>query len=256
MTPESILEAKDIRKSFFFKNSLVVVLDNLQFQITAGQFVSIIGPSGCGKSTFLELLAGITKPDKGNIVLEGVDITGKTGYLGYMPQDDLLFPWLTTMQNILLPVKVKNGNEKEAKKKIMELLPLFGLQNYTEHLPYQLSGGLKQRVALLRTYMSSAEILLLDEPLAKLDALTRSQLQAWLKDIVQLLNLTVILVTHDIDEAIMLSDRIELMSINPGTFLERIELHRNAPLSPEEQLKLKTRIRSRLVYGDDKTQQL
>ena len=256
MTPESILEAKDIRKSFFFKNSLVVVLDNLQFQITAGQFVSIIGPSGCGKSTFLELLAGITKPDKGNIVLEGVDITGKTGYLGYMPQDDLLFPWLTTMQNILLPVKVKNGNEKEAKKKIMELLPLFGLQNYTEHLPYQLSGGLKQRVALLRTYMSSAEILLLDEPLAKLDALTRSQLQAWLKDIVQLLNLTVILVTHDIDEAIMLSDRIDLMSINPGTFLERIELHRNAPLSPEEQLKLKTRIRSKLVYGDDKTQQL
>ncbi|HNW23903.1 MAG: ABC transporter ATP-binding protein [Candidatus Cloacimonas sp.] len=256
MTPESILEAKDIRKSFFFKNSLVVVLDNLQFQITAGQFVSIIGPSGCGKSTFLELLAGITKPDKGNIVLEGVDITGKTGYLGYMPQDDLLFPWLTTMQNILLPVKVKNGNEKEAKKKIMELLPLFGLQNYTEHLPYQLSGGLKQRVALLRTYMSSAEILLLDEPLAKLDALTRSQLQAWLKDIVQLLNLTVILVTHDIDEAIMLSDRIELMSINPGTFLERIELHRNAPLSPEEQLKLKTRIRSKLVYGDDKTEQL
>ena len=256
MTPESILEAKDIRKSFFFKNSLVVVLDNLQFQITAGQFVSIIGPSGCGKSTFLELLAGITKPDKGNIVLEGVDITGKTGYLGYMPQDDLLFPWLTTMQNILLPVKVKNGNEKEAKKKIVELLPLFGLQNYTEHLPYQLSGGLKQRVALLRTYMSSAEILLLDEPLAKLDALTRSQLQAWLKDIVQLLNLTVILVTHDIDEAIMLSDRIELMSINPGTFLERIELHRNAPLSPEEQLKLKTRIRSKLVYGDDKTQQL
>ncbi len=138
----------------------------------------------------------------------------------------------------------------------MELLPLFGLQNYTEHLPYQLSGGLKQRVALLRTYMSSAEILLLDEPLAKLDALTRSQLQAWLKDIVQLLNLTVILVTHDIDEAIMLSDRIELMSINPGTFLERIELHRNAPLSPEEQLKLKTRIRSKLVYGDDKTEQL
>ncbi len=92
------------------------------------------------------------------------------------------------------------------------------MQNYTEHLPYQLSGGLKQRVALLRTYMSSAEILLLDEPLAKLDALTRSQLQAWLKDIVQLPNLTVILVTHDIDEAIMLSDRIELMSINPELF--------------------------------------
>jgi NitT/TauT family transport system ATP-binding protein len=133
----------------------------------------------------------------------------------------------------------------------MELLPLFGLQNYTDHLPYQLSGGLKQRVALLRTYMCSAEILLLDEPLAKLDALTRSQLQIWLKDIVHLLNLTVILVTHDIDEAILLSDRIDLMSINPGTFIESIELNRNAPLSAEEQLKLKAKIRSKLVNGKE-----
>ena len=120
-----------------------------------------------------------------------------------------------------------------ARKKIIELLPLFGLMNYTDHLPYQLSGGLKQRVALLRTYMSSAEILLLDEPLAKLDALTRSQLQTWLKDIVHLLNLTIILVTHDVDEAIMLSDRIDLMSINPGTFMESIYLDRNSPLSAE-----------------------
>ena len=157
------------------------------------------------------------------------------------------------MQNILLPVKVQGKDEKEAKKKIIELLPLFGLMNYTDHLPYQLSGGLKQRVALLRTYMSSAEILLLDEPLAKLDALTRSQLQTWLKDIVHLLNLTVILVTHDIDEAIMLSDRIDLMSINPGTFMESIYLDRNSPLSAEEQLKLKTKIRSKLVNGEEKS---
>ncbi len=251
MTPDCILEAKNIRKTFLFKGSLVLVLDKLQFCIQEGQFVSIVGPSGCGKSTFLELLAGITNPDFGNIYLEGNEITGKTGFLGYMPQDDLLFPWLNTMQNILLPVKVKGRNEKEAKQKIMELLPLFGLQNYTDHLPYQLSGGLKQRVALLRTYMCSAEILLLDEPLAKLDALTRSQLQIWLKDIVHLLNLTVILVTHDIDEAILLSDRIDLMSINPGTFIESIELNRNAPLSAEEQLKLKAKIRSKLVNGKE-----
>jgi len=252
--PNCILEAKDIRKTFLFKGALVVVLNKLQFSIREGQFVSIVGPSGCGKSTFLELLAGITKPDNGNIYLEGNEITGKTGFLGYMPQDDLLFPWLTTIQNILLPVKVQGKNEKEARKKIIELLPLFGLMNYTDHLPYQLSGGLKQRVALLRTYMSSAEILLLDEPLAKLDALTRSQLQTWLKDIVHLLNLTVILVTHDIDEAIMLSDRIDLMSINPGTFMESIYLDRNAPLSAEEQLKLKTKIRSKLVNGEEKSE--
>jgi ABC-type nitrate/sulfonate/bicarbonate transport system ATPase subunit len=247
---DCILEAQDIRKSFFFKGSLITVLDNVQFHIRTGQFVSIIGPSGCGKSTFLELLAGITTPDEGFILLKGNDITAKTGFLGYMPQDDLLFPWLTVMKNILLPVKVTGSNEQEAKQKINELLPLFGLQNYTEHLPYQLSGGLKQRVALLRTYMCSADILLLDEPLAKLDALTRSQLQSWLKDIVHLLNLTVILVTHDIDEAIMLSDRIDLMGINPGTFIESIKLDRNNPLTAEEQLKLKIKLRSQLVNGE------
>jgi len=249
MTPDCILEAKNIRKTFLFKGSLVVVLDKLQFCIQEGQFVSIVGPSGCGKSTFLELLAGITNPDNGNIYLEGNEITGKTGFLGYMPQDDLLFPWLTTIQNILLPVKVQGKDEKEARKKIIELLPLFGLMNYTDHLPYQLSGGLKQRVALLR-YMCSADILLLDEPLANLDALTRSQLQSWLKDIVHLLNLTVILVTHDIDEAIMLSDRIDLMGINPGTFIESIKLDRNNPLTAEEQLKLKIKLRSQLVNGE------
>lgn len=241
------LKAQDIRKTFFLKSSPVVILDKVQFRIEEGQFVSIIGPSGCGKSTFLELLAGITKPDSGSIILDGNEITGKTGFLGYMPQDDLLFPWLNTMQNILLPVKATGKDEKLAKQKITELLPLFGLQNYTEHLPYQLSGGLKQRVALLRTYMSSASILLLDEPLAKLDALTRSQLQAWLKDIVHLLNLTVVLVTHDIDEAILLSDRIELMGINPGTFVESIELNRNIPLDVEKHIILKSKIRSKLV---------
>ncbi|MEN6444702.1 MAG: ABC transporter ATP-binding protein [Candidatus Cloacimonas sp.] len=241
------LKAQDIRKTFFLKSSPVVILDKVQFRIEEGQFVSIIGPSGCGKSTFLELLAGITKPDSGSIILDGNEITGKTGFLGYMPQDDLLFPWLNTMQNILLPVKATGKDEKLAKQKITELLPLFGLQNYTEHLPYQLSGGLKQRVALLRTYMSSASILLLDEPLAKLDALTRSQLQAWLKDIVHLLNLTVVLVTHDIDEAILLSDRIELMGINPGTFVESIELNRNIPLDVEKHIILKSKLRSKLV---------
>lgn len=241
------LKAQDIRKTFFLKSSPVVILDKVQFRIEEGQFVSIIGPSGCGKSTFLELLAGITKPDSGSIILDGNEITGKTGFLGYMPQDDLLFPWLNTMQNILLPVKATGKDVKLAKQKITELLPLFGLQNYTEHLPYQLSGGLKQRVALLRTYMSSASILLLDEPLAKLDALTRSQLQAWLKDIVHLLNLTVVLVTHDIDEAILLSDRIELMGINPGTFVESIELNRNIPLDVKKHIILKSKIRSKLV---------
>lgn len=243
----SLLSATGIKKSFLFRGSVSTVLDEVDFQVNQGEFVSIIGPSGCGKSTFLELLAGISKPDKGQIILNGEDITGKTGLLGYMPQDDLLFPWLDATQNILLPVRVKNGNLQEAKAKIAKLIPLFGLQDHAHHLPHQLSGGLRQRVALLRTYMSSASLLLLDEPLANLDSLTRTQLQAWLKEIVQTLKLTVVLVTHDIDEAILLSDRIELMRKDPGTFTQSIDVAGMGTLTDITQLELKKRIRAMFI---------
>lgn len=245
MTDENqnaLLSARDIQKSFLFRGNVSTVLQDVFFSIRQGEFVSIIGPSGCGKSTFLELLAGISKPDKGQIFLNNEDITGKTGILGYMPQDDLLFPWLDAMQNMLLPVRVQSGNISKAKDKIYSLLPLFGLQDYARYLPHQLSGGLRQRVALLRTYMSSAKLLLLDEPLANLDSLTRTQLQAWLKEIVQALHLTVILVTHDIDEAIQLSDRIELMSNDPGTFTQSIDISAKGILSDAEHLELKKQI--------------
>ncbi len=241
MQDSCLLEAKHIRKSFLYRGALSVVLDKLDFCLQEGQFVSIVGPSGCGKSTFLELLCGVSLPDRGNILLSGEEITGKTGFLGYMPQDDLLFPWLNVRQNILLPVRVKGGDLKKATSKAEQLVPLFGLENHLFHLPAQLSGGLKQRVALLRTYMTDAKLLLLDEPFAKLDALTRSQLQGWLKEVVQKLHLTVILVTHDIEEAILLSNRIDLMSLAPGTFIrsfivqdsERTDLNKTFELKQE-----------------------
>lgn len=242
-----ILEAKGIKKSFLFRKSLSTVLEAVDFHINSGEFVSIIGPSGCGKSTFLELLAGISKPDCGEVFLKQQNITGKTGYLGYMPQDDLLFPWLNTLRNILLPVRVRGGDIAKAKHQIEELLPLFGLSDHAHHLPHQLSGGLRQRVALLRTYMCSTEVLLLDEPLASLDAFTRAQLQTWLKDIVRLLHLTVILVTHDIDEAICLSDRIELMSKDPGSFTQSINIASMGSYSEADKLELKTMIRGLLT---------
>ncbi len=239
-----LLEAKGLKKSFFFRNSMSTVLEAVDFSICHGEFVSIIGASGCGKSTFLELLAGITKPDSGRIYLEKADITGQTGLLGYMPQDDLLFPWLNTIQNILIPVKVKNGDIIAARKKIDELLPVFGLQNHATHYPHQLSGGLKQRVALLRTYMCNARAILLDEPLASLDSLTRSQLQDWLKEIVELLKLTIILVTHDIDEAIVLSDRIELMRGHPGRFGKSIDISSMGKMDIAAKHALKTDIQA------------
>lgn len=242
-----ILEARGIKKSFLFRKSISVVLEAVDFSIHTGEFVSIIGPSGCGKSTFLELLVGISKPDCGQILLSQKDITGMTGYLGYMPQDDLLFPWLNTIQNILLPIRVRNGDISKAKQQIDEMLPLFGLENHAQHLPHQLSGGLRQRVALLRTYMCSSKVLLLDEPLASLDSLTRSQLQTWLKDIVRKLNLTIIFVTHDIDEAICLSDRIELMSKEPGSFTQSIDIASKGALNDAEKMKLKTKIQRMFI---------
>jgi len=219
MPDNTILEVNKLSKSFLHQKQKVLVLKDVSLQLEEGDFVSIIGRSGCGKSTFLELLAGITQPDKGDIILHGRVTTGKPGHFGYMPQSDLLFPWLNVLDNILIPVRVKGSGIRKAQQEVQDLLPVFGLENHAHHLPYQLSGGLKQRVALMRTYMFGARILLLDEPLANLDALTRSSLQNWIKEIVPQLHLTVILVTHDIDEALQLSNRIVVMGTNPGTIV-------------------------------------
>ncbi len=196
-----------------------MILKDVEFSLAEGEFVSIVGPSGCGKSTFLELLAGITKPDSGTILYQDKDITGSSGHLGYMPQDDLLFPWLNLTQNILLPVRIRNGDLGAARKKLSGMLPDFGLEEHAKHMPHQLSGGLKQRAAFLRTYMTGATVLLLDEPFASLDAITRKQMQSWLKDVTHRLGITVILVTHDIAEATFLSDVIYQMSLAPGSFI-------------------------------------
>lgn len=207
----SLLTTYSLSKSFLFRGQLSQVLCEVDFEIDEGEFVSIIGTSGCGKTTFLELLAGISLPDNGEIRYEGKPITGKSGILGYMPQDDLLLPWLDTLGNILLPAKVQGKDLNLRKSSVTDLLPTFGLEEYSHHLPWQLSGGLKQRVALARTYMMGSKLMLLDEPLANLDAITRSSLQTWLKQIVDKLKLTVILVTHDIHEAILLSNRVVVM---------------------------------------------
>ncbi|MBM4403849.1 MAG: ABC transporter ATP-binding protein [Candidatus Cloacimonetes bacterium] len=241
-----ILRAEGLAKSFLFQGSQVLVLDTVELSICPGEFVSIVGPSGCGKSTLLELLAGISKPERGSIRYRNVEITGNTGILGYMPQDDLLFPWLTALENVLLPVRIKGNPVKPALDKIKELLPQFGLQDHTAHHPWQLSGGLRQRVAFLRTYMTGAELFLLDEPFANLDALTRLQLQNWLSGITRKMNLTVILVTHDISEALRLSDRIDVMSAIPGRFIRRFDIanfrRENPHTPPEESHELRSAI--------------
>jgi len=235
-----LLEARQIHKSFLFKGALSKVLRGVNLALETDEFISIVGASGCGKSTLLELLSGISLPDSGDILYQNEIITGKTGILGYMPQDDLLFPWLKTLDNILLPIRIQGKNIKTYRQKALDLLPVFGLENYAEYLPWQLSGGLRQRVALARTYMTGSRVLLLDEPLANLDAITRSSLQDWLGEIVKNLGLAVILVTHDIDEAIKLSKRIAVMK--DGVFLD--SFHISQDLDEHEQKVLKQSIQS------------
>jgi len=218
----SILLARQISKTFLLRGKRLLILSELDFELDEYEFVSIIGSSGCGKSTFLELLAGISLPDGGEIKYKGKSIIGKSGILGYMPQDDLLLPWLSVLDNSLLPIRIKGRLSESAQNTAIKLAIEFGLENHLSHHPWQLSGGLKQRAAFLRTCMTGADVLLLDEPFANLDAITRNALQDWLKDVKQKLGLTIILVTHDIEEALKLSNRIVPMTKNPGKMLEAI----------------------------------
>lgn len=219
-----ILSARSLSKSFWLNGTISPILKDASLDLREGEFLSIIGASGCGKSTFLELLAGVIKPDGGSVVYQDKEITGKGGSLGYMPQDDLLFAWLSVTENALLPARIGKRDVKEAKVRINELLPIFGLEEHRNHLPWQLSGGLRQRTAFLRTYMTNTKVLLLDEPFANLDAITRKQLQIWLKDIAHKLNLSIILVTHDIGEALVLSHRIIVMKGSPGSFVQSYDI--------------------------------
>lgn len=238
----NILSARGLSKSFLLQGEPQLILHNVDFEMRDQSFVCVVGGSGCGKSTFLELLAGITRPDTGGIFFRDEEITGQSGRLGYMPQDDLLFPWLNVSENALIPVRIKGGDVKTAKSRVKELLPVFGLEDHAAHLPYQLSGGLRQRAAFLRTCMMDTELLLLDEPFASLDAITRLQLQNWLGYIAKELKLSIILVTHDINEAIKLGDEIRVMRSQPGQFVATFTLERGKDLSEIQKLDLQREV--------------
>jgi len=247
-----LLQVLSLSKSFLFEGKPVLVLNDISLTVREHEFISIIGSSGCGKSTLLELLAGITIPDSGQILHKGTDITGKAGHCGYMPQEDLLLPWLSLTENAILPVRIRQGDVKAAKAKAQKLMAEFGLAGFERYKPGQLSGGMKQRSAFLRTLMCETDILLLDEPFANLDALTRLQMQEWLAEVQARLQLTIILVTHDIDEAIRLSDVIYVMDSSPGPFIsaEKVpeELHnaREGKINPRWS-ELKSGLTARLL---------
>ncbi|MDD4029571.1 MAG: ABC transporter ATP-binding protein [Caldisericia bacterium] len=207
--------------SFHWKSQLI--LDRISFQVPSGNIVSLLGPSGCGKSTLLHIIAGLLQPDSGDICIHGEEQTNRTGSMGYMQQNDLLFPWKTIVENAALPLVINGIPKKKALQKASRCFPDFGLEGYEHYLPNELSGGMRQRAALLRTYMMDKKIILLDEPFGALDSLTRKKMQIWLLDMYEMLNSTIILVTHDIEEAIYLSDTILVMSALPGKIIHVVE---------------------------------
>ena len=192
------------------------VLEGVDFSATNGEFVSIIGPSGCGKSTLLNTIAGLEQPDAGSVDLDGAQTVNRLGLVGYMHQKDLLMPWRTVLDNAILGLEVQGMSRRNARKRALELIDDFGLRGFEKEYPYTLSGGMRQRAAFLRTVLVSRDVMLLDEPFGALDALTRTQMQEWLIGLWDSLDKTIVLVTHDVDEALLLSDRVYVLTARPG----------------------------------------
>lgn len=209
--------ADGVTKSFPGRRSAPVkVLSDVNLSVADGEFVSIIGPSGCGKSTLFNILAGLTVPDEGDIIVHGKQVTGTSDHFAYMPQKDLLLPWRRIIDNTALGLEVQGMRRKAARRIAGELFDTFGLTGFERSWPHQLSGGMRQRAALLRTVVQDRDVLLLDEPFGALDSLTRTDMQTWLAQIWEKYHWTIVLITHDIREAVILSDRIYTMSRRPG----------------------------------------
>ena len=200
------------------------ILGGLSFDVADGEFVSLLGPSGCGKSTILNVLAGIVTPEGGAVRVDGATISGTSEHFAYMPQEDLLLPWKSILDNVCLYGAI-HGTKKEAAERARALFPAFGLAGYEGAYPDALSGGMRQRAAFLRTAMCQADILLLDEPFGALDVITRGDMQDWLQNMRSQLGKTTLLVTHDIDEAIYLSDRILVLNGRPASIREEITIN-------------------------------
>jgi len=231
--PQVQLSVRDIRKSFPGKGGDIPVLNGLSFDIYEKDFVSIIGPSGCGKTTIFNVIAGLLDADSGNLVYRGEAVPSLRGRIGYMMQKDLLFPWRTVLQNVLLGLKVRGISEREAIDTAREYLSTFGLSGFENAYPKTLSGGMRQRVALIRTLIMDPDILLLDEPFSALDYQTRLYLEGVLQEAVETFDKTVILVTHDIDEAVALSKRVVVLSHRPARVkaVHEIEIAEHSPIA-------------------------
>lgn len=243
----TILRTENITKSYNDKT----VIEDINIHLKEGELVSLLGVSGSGKTTLFNIISGLTMPDEGSVQLSDRDITGRPGSVAYMLQKDMLLPHKKIIDNVSLPLLLKGMPRKDARAHADKLFEEFGLKGTQYKYPNQLSGGMKQRAALLRTYMASDGVVLLDEPFSALDTLTKSAMHKWYLQVMEHISLSTLFITHDIDEAILLSDRIYIVSGAPGKIVDEIVIEEKRPrrddfnLTPEF-LEYKKRIISKL----------
>lgn len=219
------LEVKNVSKSFDGNR----VLKDISIELNRGELVCLLGVSGGGKTTLFNIISGLLTPDSGCVLLDGKDITNQPGHISYMLQKDLLLPYRTIEDNVALPLLLKGVKKKEARMKVSPMFSQFGLEGTQKRYPPQLSGGMRQRAALLRTYMFSRDVALLDEPFSALDTITKSSMHKWYLNVMEQIKLSTLFITHDIDEAILISDRIYLLSGSPGEIKGEIIIEESRP---------------------------
>jgi len=229
----SELELRQVYKAFRVDGKMVTALAGVDLVARKGEFVVLIGPSGCGKSTVLNIICGLVQPDSGDVLLDGEPVQQRTGLMGYMLQKDLLLPWRKVLDNVILGPEISGADRKSAREEATSLLPLFGLEGFEDSYPATLSGGMRQRAALLRTFLCRRNAMLLDEPFGALDALTRRGLQEWLLEIWGRFRQTILFITHDVDEAVYLADRVYVMTPRPGRIKLELDVRLPRPRQRE-----------------------
>lgn len=243
----SLLTIENVTKKY----GNMVVIDDINIHLEEGEIVSLLGVSGAGKTTLFNVISGLSKPDGGRVMLKGEDITSKPGSISYMLQKDLLMQHKKVIDNVSLPLVINGMSKKDAREKAEQYFEEFGLAGYEYKYPSELSGGMRQRAALLRTYLGSNGTALLDEPFSALDTITKSSIHKWYLEVMQHINLSTLFITHDIDEAILLSDRIYILSGRPGKITDEIVVTQPKPRAEdfnlsEEFLEYKRNIISKL----------
>ena len=225
----TLLKAEHISKQYDQRP----IIEDINIELRKGEIVSLLGVSGSGKTTLFNILSGLLTPDSGRVLLNGQDITNQPGKISYMLQKDLLLPHKKIMDNVSLPLVLRGMKKSEARAKAQPLFAEFGLEGTQEQYPSQLSGGMRQRAALLRTYLASDGVALLDEPFSALDTITKSSIHRWYLEVMQHIDLSTLFITHDIDEAIILSDRIYILGGSPGRITKEFIIEEKKP-RPED----------------------